>query len=165
MNLLIQEILREEIKQNIEKGKPVKLRVAGKSMRPYLRGDGNDEIFVYPCQPCQLKPGDIVLFSYRGKYLFHRIIRRKGNQLTIQGDGNLRETETAQAEEILGIVKTIRRPGCKPTSPYSFRAKIYWRIWLSLRPIRRYLLFIYNYKIEKCNSKKESKLKRSPANT
>lgn len=72
----------------IAAGKPVRFRLKGNSMFPLLR-NGKDVVILEKCPTESLKPMDVVLFRYRGKHVLHRIIRREGERLLIQGDGSM----------------------------------------------------------------------------
>lgn len=136
--------LRKAVEQQLSEGESVTLKVTGRSMRPYLSGTGNDSVVVSGYIPGELKSGIIILFTYNDRFVFHRIVNKKNGRLIVQGDGNCVETERIEIQSVLGIVRYIIRPGGKQVSPYSFSARIYWQIWYKLRPIRKYLLFIYN---------------------
>ena len=63
----------EIIEESINAGKRVKLRVRGNSMSPLLM-DGVDHVILHPCNPAEIRPGDIIFFRYKGRFLLHRII-------------------------------------------------------------------------------------------
>ena len=139
--------MQEAIKLQLDEENQVTLCVTGRSMRPYLSGKGDETITVSRNRLEELKPGIIILFFYNNKYIFHRIISKKNDVLIVQGDGNY-VVEKIKVEDVLGIVRYVIRTGGKKVSPYSFTAQVYWRIWYILRPIRKYLLYLYN-KIDK----------------
>ena len=58
------------------------------------------------------------------------------------GDGNQRQIEECTSEDIIGIVSTIIRKGVS-VDVNSRGEKFKAKIWMRLRPIRRYLLFCY----------------------
>ena len=135
--------LQKAIEQQIDEGKSVTLCVTGKSMRPYLSGNGKENVIVIKHKPEEITPGVIILFSYNNKYVFHRVIGKAGDLLIVQGDGNIK-IEKVRCEDVLGIVRFVVRSGGKTVSTDSLAAGVYWRIWYILRPFRRYLLFLYN---------------------
>jgi hypothetical protein len=112
-------------------------------MQPYLRGDGKEVIIASPSSPEELIPGAIVLFRYQGKHICHRIVKRKGDNLLIQGDGTTGSGEQVTVSDVFGIIRTIVRRNKKPVSTQSKAARLYWRCWLRLSPVRRYLLYVY----------------------
>lgn len=61
------------IEESINAGKTVRLKVRGNSMFPLLM-DGFDHVILHPCNPAELRPGDIIFFRYKGRFLLHRII-------------------------------------------------------------------------------------------
>ncbi len=133
----------EEIEQLILAGNDVEVRCKGTSMTPFLR-DGIDIVVLSPCDKKELKKGEIVLFRYNGKYLLHRIIKVKENELIIQGDGICKNNEKVSQKDVIGLVRTIVRPNLKQVSIHNWRSRVYWHSWYLLRPARRYLLFIYS---------------------
>ena len=135
-------IILEEVEQMISIGNSVELKVKGQSMRPYLRS-GKDKIILSPFRPVDLKCGAIVLFRYDHRYVFHRIIKIENENLIIQGDGN-KSCEKALKSDVIGVVRGIVRPGGKTISLPDFSSEVYWRCWRFLRPIRRYLLAVYD---------------------
>ena len=139
------------VEQFLSEGKSVELRCFGRSMHPYLRGDGSEVIVASPFSVDELMPGVIVLFIYRGKHLCHRIVDRKEDELLIQGDGVVKSREKVPVTDVLGIIHTIIRKNKEPVSTQTKAAQRYWRCWLRLSPIRRYLLFIYRLKLKVIN--------------
>jgi len=127
----------------LSEGHNVECRCFGRSMHPYLRGNGSEVIVASPFSPEELIPGTIVLFRYYGKYVCHRIIGRKEEKLLIQGDGVVKGKERITVSEVMGIVRIVIRSDKKPVSTQSKAAQRYWRCWFRLSPIRRYLLLIY----------------------
>jgi hypothetical protein len=139
---ITQEWLFSEAKGFLSKGENIIMRGCGNSMNPYLRA-GTDAVVLSPYNPEDLQAGVIVLFSYYGKYLLHRIIGRKGACLVIQGDGVCKNTEIVPAQDIIAIVQTVVRSNGKEVSVQSPGARLYWQCWRHLRPIRRYLLWLW----------------------
>lgn len=143
MGIIPTDIFFGNIEQMISEGKDVEVRCFGGSMNPYLRGDGSEVIVVSPFSPEELTPGAIVAFCYQGKYICHRILRCNGEKLLIRGDGLMKEQEQVLVSDIIGIVRTIIRRNGKPVSTQSKVARLYWRCWSFLFPVRKYLLFFY----------------------
>jgi len=151
MRVIPINILFENVEQFISEGESVELRCFGKSMHPYLRGDGSEVIVASPFSPEELLPGIMVLFRYREKYICHRIVDRKEDELLIQGDGVVKSREKIPVTDVIGIIHTIIRKNKEPVSTQTKAAQRYWRCWLRLSPIRRYLLFIYRLKLKVIN--------------
>ncbi|MDR3273530.1 MAG: S24/S26 family peptidase [Flavobacteriaceae bacterium] len=139
MKSIPNELFFKEIENIISAGNEVELRVKGISMLPYLRSN-IDIVILSPLKIRELKKGQIVLFRYKGKHLLHRIIKINGEELVIQGDGNFGREE-ARISDIIGVVTAVIRSNGKKVSVERFQDQIYWKIWIALRPARRYLLW------------------------
>ena len=127
----------------LSEGNSVELRCFGNSMQPYLRGDGSEIIVVSPFATEELAPGMIVLFRFNGNYVCHRIVSRNEEKLLLQGDGSIKNQERITVSDVAGIIHTVIRRNQKPVSTQTKAARCYWRCWLRLSPIRKYLLWIY----------------------
>ena len=143
MKIIPTEALMGSVEQMLSEGKNVEIPCFGGSMNPYLRGDGSEILVVSPFSPEELIPGTIVAFCHHGKYICHRVIQCNGENLLIQGDGLVKEQEQVLISDIIGIVHTVIRRNGKPVSTQSKTARVYWRFWNRLSPIRKYLLFVY----------------------
>ena len=128
------------VEEEISKGKNVRFRVKGFSMLPVIR-NMRDDVILYPCNPEELQPLDIVLFKFNGRHILHRIIRKEGDTFIIQGDGIYASHEYCKPEDIVGKVEYIIR-GKHTISVHSKSFRVYSKLWYHLRGIRRYLLFI-----------------------
>lgn len=130
------EVLLGEVEQMLAAGRDVVMVPKGRSMLPFIRGEV-DKVLLRQMPQSQLKVGDIVLAHVGERYVMHRIIALKGDQVTLMGDGNLRGTELGMRNEMVGVVMEIITPEgrhLKPTSGW---------LWRRLLPIRKYLLKIY----------------------
>lgn len=136
------EILLPEVARLINQGHTVTITVRGNSMNPFLV-DGRDGIVLGPFCETDLQPGVAVLArETRGRIVFHRIIRRQGEELTLMGDGNLQMTEQSSLKEVMAImVAAIRKGKEYPCSGRTWRW--YSLGWMKLTPVRRWLLAIY----------------------
>ena len=143
MRVLPIDRFSENVEQMLSEGKSVELRGHGRSMQPYLRGDGSEIIVASPFSPEELVPGAIVLFRHNGKYVCHRIIRRKDDELLMQGDGVIAKREQASVSDVIGIIRTLIRQNGEPVSTRTKAAQRYWHCWFRLSPIRKYLLRLY----------------------
>jgi signal peptidase I len=133
----------EEAGRIVSTGETVELKITGGSMRPYLRS-GKDIIVLSPFQKGDLKPGAIVLFCWEGRYMAHRIVKVDKELLIIQGDGSCYRYEEALTADVIGVVSRIIRPGGKTVFTDTFSSRIYWRCWFFLRPVRRWILGVYD---------------------
>lgn len=129
------EILLAEAGALLAEGRDVELLVKGNSMLPFLR-DERDSVRLR--KQDTVEKGDIVLAMIGpGRYVLHRVRGIQGDTLTLMGDGNIRGTESCTQADVLGTAVEFIRPGGTCRKPGK------GRLWAALRPIRRYLLFIY----------------------
>lgn len=108
--------------------------VTGRSMLPYLR-PGRDVALLRPADG-DCRPGDIVLARWGDAVVLHRVISADGGRLTLMGDGNLRQTELVDADDVVGRVDMVCRDGRRQFRPSGAC------VWRRLRPVRRMLLKI-----------------------
>ncbi len=135
------EILIPHIVKQINDGHTVTLPLKGFSMRPFLE-DGRDKALLTKVQ--NPKVGDPVLAEVNThRYVLHRIIKIDGRHITLLGDGNLCP-EYCRMENIQASVIGFYRKG-RTTLDYidGTKWKVYSRIWMFLRPLRRWLLTFY----------------------
>ena len=130
------EVLLSEVERMLAAGRDVVLVPKGRSMLPFIRGEV-DKVLLQRVPQSQLKVGNIVLAHVGERYVMHRIIDLKGDQMTLMGDGNLRGTELTMRSEVAGVVMEIITPDGRHRKPTSG-----W-LWRRLLPIRKYLLKIY----------------------
>ena len=83
---------------------------------------------------------DVVLFRYRGKHVLHRIIRREGERLLIQGDGSIVAKEECTVDDVVGKVVQLCRPSGKEIPVGSWQWTIPSRVWRGLGFLRIWLL-------------------------
>ena len=112
MKTVANDVFFAWVEAELAEGRPVRFRLKGNSMFPLLR-NGKDEITLEKCPNESLKPMDVVLFRYRGKHVLHRIIRREGERLLIQGDGSIVAKEECTVDDVVGKVVQICRPSGK----------------------------------------------------
>lgn len=118
---LVRDLLRE--------GGQVSVRVQGQSMLPFFRSGG--KILLRPVLPRDLIPGHVVLGETdAGRFVVHRILRVERDRIVLLGDGNVIGEETIARERIYGIVDCSRLH------------LLLARIWLWMRPVRKYPLWI-----------------------
>lgn len=138
--------LFDEVSRLLDEGRQVTIRTKGRSMLPFIRG-GRDSVLLLSQKDYQA--GDIVLFKTGGRYILHRILQVKGDQVTLMGDGNLYGKEHCLKTEICGkAVRIIHPDGSVVYCDSRVQRGKAW-MWQKLRPVRRYLLFFYRlvYKI------------------
>lgn len=130
------------VREMLGKGHTVTINVRGYSMRPFLENE-RDRVILAPLAG-QPRVGDALLVENTpGHYVLHRLLRiGPDGTLTLQGDGNCCGTETCSLPDVLGVVTHYLYPGhTVPAADPVRRFNV--RLWRRLRPLRRYLLFIY----------------------
>lgn len=133
--ILPNDILLAEAGALLAEGRDVELLVKGNSMLPFLH-DERDSVRLRKLDT--VAKGDIVLAQISpGHYVLHRVRAVDREKLTLMGDGNIRGTESCTRADVLGTaVEFIRADGTR-------RKPGRGRCWAVLRPIRRYLLYLY----------------------
>ena len=125
----------------VHDGLSVTFPVKGNSMLPFIIGSRESVIFVRPGTPAV---GDVVLAWVEGcRYVVHRIIRIDGNSVTLMGDGNICGVEHCTLSDVKARADYVVDAHGQKHYLYSRWRVCAARLWFRLRPIRRYLLFIY----------------------
>ena len=137
----------------VQEGKSVTLPLRGYSMRPYLEDARDKGLLVKVTAP--LKVGDVILARIPAtsdtgengtRYALHRIVKIEGDEITMYGDGNF-SPEHIRRADVLAIAKGFYRNGSdRLESVDTIYYKMYWRTWVALRPLRRYLLLMWRLK-------------------
>ena len=132
----------EETSKLIAEGNTVTITATGYSMNPgivHMR----DQITLGPWTDSDIRPGTVALVrDIRGNIIIHRIIRRKGNNILLEGDGNIGQKERATLDGIAGIMHSITRKN-RTISSKNLLWRIYSWTWVALRPLRRYPLALW----------------------
>ncbi len=133
-------IIQEAIKL-VNEGLSVTFPVRGRSMLPFIIGGRESVILEHPSS---LKVGDVVLAGVEGsRYVVHRVISIQGNRLTLMGDGNIAGTERCLKDDVKALAThVVNAKGQRHPLDSPWR-KRWARLWFALRPVRRYLLYIY----------------------
>ncbi|MDR1003582.1 MAG: S24/S26 family peptidase [Prevotellaceae bacterium] len=137
------EVLLPEAARLISEGHTVTLTVRGNSMNPFLR-DRRDRIVLGALSDDRLRPGRAVLARETGgRILFHRIIARNADTLTLRGDGNLHGTEQTTVADVMGcLIAAIRHERRYAADGWVWR--LYSACWMHLPCLgRRCLLALY----------------------
>ena len=127
------------VEKELEEGKTVKIRLKGNSMFPLLRS-GRDSVILVKSPADSLKPMDVVLFKYCGNYILHRIIKRDGVRLLIQGDGVISAIEQCTVDDVVGKVVKVCRSSGKTIDVDNWRWTLSSRLWRSSEIMRLLLL-------------------------
>src|SRR5660397_134297 len=97
------------IEESIKAGTTVQLTVRGNSMSPLLM-DGVDVVRLRPFIPAELKPGVIILFRYKERFVLHRIIhislsdKQQNNKAIITAKGDaMTKTEILTVADVIAV--------------------------------------------------------------
>ena len=137
-----------EVLDMLGQGKRVTIPVKGFSMLPFIRGC-KDLVVLEKADRDLLKADDIVLFHIGpmdgGRYVMHRILALDGDEVDIMGDGVPYAHEHVRRGQILAKAVEILRGGTRSVDPYAPRQLRLVHFWQRLRPVRRYILFVYRH--------------------
>ena len=133
------DLMIGEVKKLIGQGVAVTLPVDGRSMRPFIIG-GKEKVEFVPL-PASPQPGDVVMAKVRdGYYVVHRVVATDGDQLVLEGDGNLGFQEHCRLADVVALGISVVDTRGRKRSLTSPQARRRWRLWMRLKPIRRILL-------------------------
>lgn len=125
------------ILQLLKEGKDVKIKVAGKSMEPFIK-DG-EHVILSPARLEDVQMGDVVLGCFNRNYVFHRVIWKKYDCVFLAGDNNLRQIEVIKKELIYAVGwKLFTKRNTINLRKINTRYK--GIVWFLLRPVRRLYL-------------------------
>ena len=131
----------------LDEGKQVTIPVKGFSMLPFIRG--SKDLVVLEKAGEELRADDIVLFHVGpregGRYVMHRILSIDGDAVDIQGDGVPETHEHVRRSQVIARAVEILRDGKRRVDPYGPGQRRLVHFWQWLRPVRRYILFIYRH--------------------
>jgi hypothetical protein len=110
-------------------GKKVRIAVNGESMLPFFRSGST--ITLRPVREEDIRKYNVVMADAGHSFVVHRIIRVGEKGVILFGDGNIKGVERVARDRIYGVVDCSKL--------HIFFAKI----WLWLRPVRRFPLAIF----------------------
>ena len=117
------------VRDTLLEGKSVRVAVKGESMLPFFRSGST--ITLRPAKAEDIRKYGLVMADAGDNFVVHRIIEVGEEYVTLLGDGNYLGTERVAREKIYGVVDC--------SALHLFFAKI----WLWLRPVRRYPLAVF----------------------
>lgn len=118
--------------------------ISGYSMLPFM-GSQRDQVLLGKRDFEGLKRGEIILFKLDcGKYILHRIYKVTDEGYLTMGDGNLHYDGIIRSDQVIGVVEKIYRKN-KEIDCKSLWFRIASKIWMSLLPIRKYILKLYHF--------------------
>lgn len=137
------EALMAQLPQMLTEAEFVPLVITGNSMAPFL-AHGRDTVYLSRVtQP--LKRGDMILYRRSsGIYVLHRIYRERNGCYDLVGDGQIGLEPGIRREQVLAIVKAVRRKG-KLLRKGSFRWEFFEHVWLTLLPFRPAISRLYSH--------------------
>ncbi len=140
MNRISFSELDPVIRECIDSGAEVRLGITGSSMNPLVI-DKRDSVVLKKADG--LKRLDVPLYVRpNGQYVLHRIIKIRNGMFVLAGDAQT-QVETGITEKdciavAAGFYRNGRYIGCD-----CLKYRVYSRIWVLLRPVRKYLLQLY----------------------
>jgi hypothetical protein len=125
------------IEESIKAGTTIQLTVRGNSMRPLLM-DGVDVVRLRPFIPAELKPGVIIIFRYKERFVLHRIIHvslpdsQKNSEAIIITKGDaMTKTETITFADVIAVADVPE---------HSSLNKVYRQLVLLFYKVQGYLI-------------------------
>ncbi|MBQ9137662.1 MAG: S24/S26 family peptidase [Alistipes sp.] len=110
-------------------GENVTIAVKGQSMLPFFTSGST--VTLRPIAEADFRLYNVVFADAGDHFVIHRIIALEGDRVTLLGDGNIYGTETMPRSRVYGIVDC--------SAVHLFFAKL----WVKLRPLRRFPLAIF----------------------
>lgn len=139
-HILSRQALAEAVSAAVKEGGSFLLTVTGGSMVPALLHEKSQVELV---EAGEIAPGDIALVLRKdGSLVLHRVIRREGDTLTINGDAQS-WTEQAKIHQVLAKVRRICRKG-RWYEVGSVGDKVYYTLWGLTRPLRPGIFKVYS---------------------
>lgn len=128
------QALMEQLPQLLQEAESVPLVISGSSMVPFLV-HGRDTVYLSKVtQPP--KKGDMIFYRRTcGQYVLHRICKEKDGRYDLVGDAQDQIETGIAPEQILAVVKTVRRKG-KLLRKGNLLWEFFEHIWPVLRPFR-----------------------------
>lgn len=117
------------VRDTLLEGHTVRVSVNGESMLPFFRSGST--ITLRPIGKEDIRKYNVVMADAGDSFVVHRIIEVGEKEVTLLGDGNYIGTERVSHDKIYGVVDC--------SALHLFFAKI----WLWLRPVRRYPLALF----------------------
>lgn len=119
----------------IDNGKKVKLTVTGNSMYPLFR-DRRDTVVLAPFK--NLKKRDVVFYRRpNGRYVLHRIIKKKGEELVIAGDNETVKEYNIKVSDCIAVMESFERYS-KFSTVNDLWYRMYCVFWTLVFPFRKY---------------------------
>lgn len=131
------------LRELVEDGHEVSVKISGTSMLPFLRQNRDTAYFKAPDR--ELREGDIVFFQRgNGKYILHRICRIENDKYYMVGDAQRDIEGPILREQIFAVVTHVNRNG-KTVKPGDLLWDFYAKLWLRIIPLRSKLMRFVSY--------------------
>ena len=135
-----EQIISEAVRL-VNEGMAVTMLVKGRSMLPFIIG-GHESVVL--TSPGTISRGDVVLARIDGRrYVLHRVMSVGPDKVVLMGDGNLGLKEVCRHEDVLARADEVVGEDGRHRRLDSPMRRFTASLWRFLRPVRRYLLFIY----------------------
>lgn len=130
------------LKQLVEEGETVSMRIVGSSMSPFLIHDR--DLITFKAPERELKKGDMVFFQREsGQYVMHRIYAVKPDGYYMVGDAQAEIEGPIRREQIFAVIIKVRRKG-KWMEPGDFWWNFFERVWINIIPLRKVVTVFYS---------------------
>ena len=135
------EALMPLFRERLAAGQQVRFSPMGTSMLPMLR-QGRDSVVLSPA-PERLSRYDLPLYRRdNGAYVLHRILSVEADgTYTCCGDNQWHLEKGLRRDQMIAVVESFSRRGDdRWVSGNDRKYRLYTRIWMTARPLRRYIL-------------------------
>lgn len=130
------------LKQLVEEGETVSMRIVGSSMSPFLIHDR--DLITFKAPERELKKGDMVFFQREsGQYVMHRIYAVKPDGYYMVGDAQAEIEGPISREQIFAVIIKVRRKD-KWMEPGDFWWNFFERVWINIIPLRKVVTVFYS---------------------
>lgn len=142
VKIIQNDLFFREVAKRITDGDRVRIRAKGNSMLPFIR-DGKDEIIIDKLNVNSFQRGRLLLVRMpNDSYVLHRVKKINGNNIILNGDGNLKLYESCIRDQVIAESTEIIR-NKKLIKVGSFRWNIYRYLWPQNYLLRRIGLALY----------------------
>ena len=117
------------VRDTLLEGSTVRVSVNGQSMLPFFRSGST--ITLRPVHKEDIRKYSVVMADAGNSFVVHRIIEVGEKEVVLLGDGNYIGTERVSRDKIYGIVDCSKAH------------ILFAKIWLWLRPVRRFPLAVF----------------------
>lgn len=131
------------LKELVEGGDTVSMRIVGSSMSPFLIN--NRDIIVFKAPDRKLRRGDMVFFQRdTGQFVMHRIYSVKKDGYYMVGDNQTQIEGPIRPEQIFALIIKVKRKD-KWLEPGDFWWEFFARVWSRSIFMRRAITRIYSF--------------------